>query len=158
MQRIREERITRRSVPNESNKLSNNKNSGGDEENKKDDENINRVDEVDKLLEELKANEPTSDNQFSRLAIICYEMGDLSRSMVYAARFKDSNKALFRDGLKDKNVILSEGKLAMADLLTQLYLLCISMDWDFHELRKLGAEHLAERHQDFKRDRWSEIK
>jgi len=150
MERIRAERLARRSLPNES-KLSNNKNSGGNEENKKDYGNKNEnIDEVDKLLEELKRNEPTSDNLFYRLSIIAYEIGDLHRAIVYAERFKDDPK--MRTGH------LANGKLALADALTQLYLLCISMKWDFHELRKLGADHLAERHQDFKRNGWSDIK
>lgn len=113
---------------------------------------------INKMLKELKKNEPTSDNEFFRLAIINYELGDLNRAIVYSNRFKNSKKALFRDGFKDRDVILSEGKLAMADLLTQLNMLCISMDWDFTELRKLGAEHLKERQKDFQSDGWSEVK
>lgn len=59
--------------------------------------------------------------------IIMYELGDLARAAVYAERFKKSDKVMFRDGFKDRNTILAEGKLAMADLLTQLHMLCISM-------------------------------
>lgn len=39
----------------------------------------------------------------------------------------------------------------------ETHMLCISLGWDFEELRKLGAQHLAERHTDFKRDGWSEV-
>ena len=53
---------------------------------------------------------------------------------------------------------LANGKLALADSLAQLYLLCRTLEWNFHELRKLGADHLAERYKDFIRDRWTEIK
>lgn len=150
MERIRTERISRRSIPNEC-KLSNNENSGGNEENKKNDDNKKEnIDEIDKLLEELKKNEPTSDNLFYRLSIIAYEIGDLHRATVYAERFKSDPK--IRAGH------LANGKLALADALTQLFLLCDTLEWDFHALRKLGAEHLAERHQDFKRDGWNDIK
>jgi len=150
MERIRAERLARRSLPNEG-KLPNNKNSGGDEENKKDYGNKNEnIDEIDKLLEELKKNEPTSDNLFYRLSIIAYEIGDLNRAIVYAERFRGDEK--IRIGH------LANGKLALADALTQLFLLCETLEWDFHALRKLGADHLAERHQDFKRDGWSDIK
>jgi len=110
---------------------------------------------VDTKLKILKSQEPNSDNLFFRLAIIGYEWGDLQRSIVYAERFR--NKLLFRDGFKDKSIILSEGKLAMADMLTQLYLLTISLGWDWDELRELGAQHLEERHKDFKRDGWTEV-
>lgn len=77
-----------------------------------------------------------------RLSIIAYEMGDFHRSIVYAERFKDDKKA----------------RIAHLALLTQLYLLCISLEWDFNKLRELGALHLQERHEDFKRDGWSEVK
>ena len=156
MERIRTERIARRSIPNES-KLSNNKNSGSDEENKKDSDLRHNArgnnlidDEVDKLLKGLKNNEPTSDNLLYRLSIIAYEMGDLNRSIVYMERFKEDKK--IRAGHS------ANGKLALADVLTQLYLLCVSLGWDFHELRKLGAEHLKERQEDFKCQGWNDIK
>ncbi len=122
---------------------------------------------VDDLLQYLKSQEPNSDNLFFRLAIINYEFGDLNRAVVYSERFcnnetifkiKDSKKVMFKDGFKDKKIILSEGKLAMADMLTQLYLLSLSLGWDWNELRKLGAQHLDERHKDFKRDGWTEVK
>jgi hypothetical protein len=114
--------------------------------------------QIDTVLRDLKSNEPTSDNEFFRMNIIMYELGDLSRALVYAERFRNTDKVMFRDGFKDKNTILAEGKLAMADLLTQLHMLCISMDWDIENLREMGAQHLAERQQDFKRDGWSEVK
>lgn len=82
---------------------------------------------IDKTLRGLKSREPTSDNEFFRMNIIIYELGDLARAIVYAERFRNSNKVMFRNGFKDKNIILAEGKLAMADLLTQLHMLCISM-------------------------------
>ncbi len=86
-----------------------------------------------------------------------YELGDLARAIVYAERFRKSDKVMFRNGFKDKNTILAEGKLAMADLLTQLHMLCISMDWDIENLREIGVQHLAERQQDFKRDGWEGV-
>lgn len=123
---------------------------------------------IDNALNELKLKEPTSDNEFFRLAIIGYELHDMLtelhksvanifRAIVYSNRFKGSKKIMFKDGFKDKDTILGEGKLAMADLLTQLYLLCISLKWDFQELRVMGLSHLRERHKDFKRDGWNEV-
>jgi len=120
----------------------------GNEKNKETSGNI--VSDIDKGLIELKGNEPTSDNQFFRMSIIGYELGDLHRAIVYATRFKDDKKM--------RTAHLANGKLAMADLLTQLYLLCSTLEWDFNTLRKLGLDHLRERHGDFRRDGWSEIK
>ena len=163
MERIRVERIAKRSFPNNINNSSkknesveNSKNSGGNLEKIKstDEKDIGNatedVSDVDKLLIQLKNGEPTSDNQFFRLAILAYEMGDLNRSMVYAERFKDDEKA--------RIAYMANGKLALADALTQIYLLCQSVGWNFNELRKLGAEHLKERQEDFKRQGWRDIK
>jgi hypothetical protein len=156
MERIRGERIARRSFPKDLDKISEatgiNNNSGcGEEKTKNIGEDIGSdIRNIDELLVELKNNEPTSDNQFFRLAIIAYEVGDINRSIVYAERFKEDKDA--------RIAYLANGKLAMADALTQLYLLCQSLGWNFHELRKLGAEHLKERHYDFKEQGWSELK
>ena len=167
MERIRVERITKRSFPNNSNKkndgVDNSKNSGGNLEKIKgtDEKDIGNVTEyvsdviedvsdVDKLLIQLKKNEPTSDNQFFRLAILMYEMGDLNRSIVYAERFKNDEKA--------RIAYLANGKLALADALTQLHLLCQSVGWNFNDIRKLGVEHLKERQEDFKKQGWREIR
>jgi len=152
--KLREERIKRNVVPG--NNLHINKG------------NIYLLDsEVDNVLKQLKSQEPNSDNLFFRLAIINYEFGDLNRAIVYSERFcndetmfkiEEGKEVMFRDGFKDKKVILSEGRLAMADMLTQLYLLSLSLGWDWNELRKLGADHLAERHKDFNRDGWKDPK
>lgn len=163
MERIRAERVAKRTFPNSINS-SNKKgesvekdgNSGDDLEKikstgEKDIDNITEdASDVDRLLIELKKNEPTSDNQFFRLAILAYEMGDLNRSIVYAERFKNDEKARIAH--------LANGKLALADALTQLHLLCQTVGWNFNELRKLGAQHLKERQEDFKRQGWREIK
>ena len=150
MEKIRAERIASRSFPNNSSKesesIEKDSNSGGNLEKIED---VNEKSDIDKLLIELKKNEPTSDNQFFRLAILMYEMGDLSRSIVYAERFRDDEKT--------RIIHLANGKLAMADVLTQLYLLCTSIGWNFYELRRLGVEHLKERQEDFKRQRWSKV-
>lgn len=107
------------------------------------------LEDIDKFLKELKRNEPSSDNKLFRMSIIAYEIGDLHRAIAYAIRFKDDEKA--------KAAYLANGKLALADALTQLFLLCISLEWDFKQLRELGALHLQERQEDFKREGWSEI-
>lgn len=78
-------------------------------------------------IKELKKNEPSSDNEFFRTNIIMYEFGDLCRAIVYANRFKNTDKIMFRDGFKEKAIIMSEGKLAMADMITQLRMLCASL-------------------------------
>lgn len=160
LERIREERKRLRSFPkfeeDEESRNGKNDNSREDickisiENSKKSMEILKEIGGIDRLLEELKRNEPSSDNKFFRLSIIAYEMGDFHRSIVYAERFKDDEKARIAH--------LANGKLALADALTQLYLLCLSLEWDFDDLRELGALHLQERHEDFKRDGWSEVK
>lgn len=157
MDRIRTERIARRSIPSELCKLSSSKNSPSSENHEEKENSLTdiprisrSIDEIDRLLRALKKNEPTNDNKFFRLSIIAYEIGDLHRSVIYAERFKSDEK--IRIGY------LAHGKLALADALTQLYLLCETMKWDFHELRKLGAEHLKERQEDFKRQNWNDVK
>lgn len=108
-------------------------------------------------IKELKKNEPTSDNEFFRTNIIMYELGDLCRAIVYANRFKNTDKILFRDGFKGCDTILSEGKLAMADMITRLRMLCVSLNWSFDELSELGIKHLEERQKDHQRDGWCEV-
>lgn len=116
-----------------------------------------RITDVESLLIRLKKNEPTSDNRFFRLSIIAYELGDLNRAIVYANRFNESNGVQFGSNWKSPDAVIAEGKLAMLDLLTQLHMLCLSMNWDFEELRELGAQHLEERQKDFIRDGWTEV-
>lgn len=156
MDKIRAERLRLRSFPDfEKDDSFKNDNSGIADVDEKILENediykLKSVDSVDRLLSELKKNEPSSDDQFFRLSIVAYEIGDLHRAVVYSNRFKDDEKMRIAH--------LAHGKLALADALTQLYLLCLSLEWDFNKLRELGALHLQERHEDFKRDGWSEIK
>lgn len=159
MERIRAERIAQRTFPNNLNKRNDNvdddKNRRCNEDIKetketKEIKEIKEIKDIGELLIELKRNEPTSDNQFFRLAILAYEIGDLNRSIVYAERFRDDEKARIAH--------LAHGKLAMADALTQLYLLCISLGWDFDKLRELGVQHLKERQQDFRIQGWVDIK
>ena len=155
MERIRAERLKLRSFPDfeESDNNSKNDNSSiADVKIIKDEfeDEMKEICDIDQLLSELKKNEPSSDEQFFRLSIIAYEIGDLHRAVVYANRFKNDEKMRIAH--------LAHGKLALADALTQLYLLCLSLGWDFNKLRELGALHLEERHEDFKRDGWSEIR
>jgi hypothetical protein len=152
MDRIRSERLRLRSFPDfeKDNNVKNDNSSIAEINEKIDEDKLKAVCDIDKFLSELKNNEPSSDDQFFRLSIIAYEIGDLHRAVVYSNRFKDDEKMRIAH--------LAHGKLALADVLTQLYLLCLSLEWDFNKLRELGALHLQERHEDFKRDGWSEIK
>lgn len=104
--------------------------------------------DIEAILKELKKIEPTSDNIMFRLNIIGYEFGDLQRALVYAKRFPD-------DKIKQKGYY-AEGKLALADMLTMLQMLCISLGWNFEELRKLGVEHLRERQHEFIEQKWQD--
>lgn len=96
-------------------------------------------------LKRLLRFEPKA-NEFFRLSIILYELGDLAKNLVYAARFPDHAKAHGEDA-----------KLAMADLITMLHALCIEMGWDFEELRLLGLRRLANRYREFHEKGWKEV-
>ena len=113
---------------------------------------INNSD-IDETLRQLKRLEPTSDNPFFRLAIIGYEIGkafaSLEHSIVYTERFKNDEKS--------KQSYLKNAQLELGDCFTQLQLLCETYGFDITETRKLGAQHLAERHEDFKIKGWTEI-
>ena len=82
----------------------------------------------DIVADELK------DSAFQRLIIITYELGDLNRDLFYARHFQDERKAH-----------LANAKLSIADLFTQLSLLCRDLGFKEIELRKLGWRHLQER-------------
>lgn len=95
---------------------------------------------------------------------------ELSKTATYSTR---DLIRFIKDGIPGipyhKNVIVSfkasetvvnamehEAKLGMADLITQCRMLCLDCNWDFDELQILGLEHLKERHEDFKKDGFSE--
>jgi hypothetical protein len=109
--------------------------------------------QINKVLPEIKAREPTSNSPFFRLAIIGYEIGkafaSLEHAIVYAERFKDD--------LTMRNAELKNAQLELGDCFTQLQLLCITYGFDIDETRLLGAQHLAERHEDFKLKGWCEV-
>ena len=109
-------------------------------------------------LMDLKNKEPTSDRPFFRLAIIGYEFGktmsSLEHEIVYAERFKQG----IVDSNKERNAYLKNAQLEIGDCLAQLQLLCITYGFDYIETRQLGVKHLEERHEDFKRKGWTEIK
>ena len=128
--RLREERIKRRGIP----------------------------DPISKKLSDLKKKEPDSDKPFFRLAIIGYEIGktlsSLEHAIVYYERFKQG----IIDDEKERNAYLRNAQIEIGDCFTQLELLCNTYNFNVDETRALGAQHLAERHEDFKVKGWTEIK
>lgn len=136
---LRAERIAKRSFPR-IHQEKENKNSGSFK---------NNSNYIEEKLKELKKDEPSSDNIFRRLAIIGYEYGFVQRHLTYAEIFKEDEK--------ERRIQLTSAKLELADLITQINMLCITMEWDYEELRKLGVKHLEERHEDFKRNNWNDI-
>jgi len=119
---------------------------------------IHKNKKVDDDLTVLKAREPSSHNPFFRLAIIGYEIqktfGSLEHAIVYGERFKDG----IVDTEKEQSAYLRNAQLELGDCFTQLQLLSMTYGWDIDETRELGLKHLAERHEDFKRKGWTEIK
>jgi hypothetical protein len=95
---------------------------------------------------EFRTKEPKAPI-FFRLSVIAYELGDLHRDIVFMVRFPS-----------EKAAHLANAKLSLADLMTQLTLLCDELGFDEDEIRSLGWEHLKERYNEFKRRGWVEIK
>jgi len=93
----------------------------------------------------IEAREPRS-NVFFRLCIIAYEFGDLCRDVVYMHRFP-----------LEKAAHKANAKLSLADLFTQLSLLCKELEFDEEELRRLGWQHLSERYKEFEKRGWVDV-
>ena len=90
-------------------------------------------------------NEPKA-NIFFRLSIIGYELGDLNKDIVYMRRFPN-----------EKEAHRADSKLSLADLLTQISILCIELGFDEEEIRKMGKAHLNERYSEFEKRGWKEV-
>jgi hypothetical protein len=95
--------------------------------------------------EETNMTEPKT-NIFFRLCIIAYEFGDLCRDIVYAHRFPNEHEAH-----------MANAKLSLADLLTQLSIICKELGFNETELRELGVQHLREKHREFEKRRWVDV-
>lgn len=81
---------------------------------------------------------------YAKLVKECMKNG----ALVYAKRFSSDI-----DKIKGYH---AEGKLAVADMLTMIQMLCITLNWNFDELRKLGVEHLRERQHEFIEQKWKD--
>jgi hypothetical protein len=97
---------------------------------------------INKHIQEILTNEPKL-SIIGRLAIISYELGDLIRDLFYANRFPEERWAH-----------LANAKLSLADVFTQLSILCRELGFNEEEIRKLGWEHLRERFEEFKKRGW----
>jgi len=95
----------------------------------------------------MNENHEPKSNIFFRLCIITYEFGDLSKDIVYAYRFP-----------KEHEAHMANAKLSLADLLTQLSILCKELGFNESELRELGFQHLRERFKEFEKRGWVAIK
>lgn len=101
--------------------------------------------DINELLEIRKLEpENTLTRQVLRVGIMGYELGSLQQSII-----KNS-----QENVNDyiKKGYLENGKLGMADLITQCKMLCIDLSWNYREIELLGIEHLKEREKDFKKD------
>lgn len=106
---------------------------------------------MDDLIE-LSKNEPDNSTQrhILRCAIMGYELGAIQQAIV-----RDSSD--LPDHMKNGHI--ENGKLGMADLITQCKMLCLDMGWDYRAIERLGVEHLRERQKDFMNDEgWCEAK
>lgn len=108
------------------------------------------TDDLHEKLLELRKHEPKDSKQrhILRGCIMGYELGAVQQAIK-----QDAQENL------DPNIkkgYIENGKLGMADLITQLKMLCLDMGWDYKEIERLGVEHLVERHEDFKKEGWAE--
>jgi len=97
---------------------------------------------------EPHSSEDTHRRHLLRASILSYEMGDLNRYLVKLGQVNLPTDII--------NGMRSDAKLAMADMIMQLRMVCFDLGWCFDEIQWLGIQHLRERHEDFKKDGWAE--
>jgi len=114
---------------------------------------IDKYDQNDMMAElrKLYGDEPHIDGHqrlILRVVIMGYELGAIQEAVL-----RNASERL-PDNIKRGHI--ENGKLGMADLLTQLKMLCFELGWDYRAIERLGVEHLKERHVDFKKEGWCE--
>ena len=95
--------------------------------------------------EYLKSIEPETP-LLLRAAILSYEVGAITRAMVYASRFTGT-----------KDAYLAAAQTDIGDAIVQLELLCSQLGFSFYDTMDMGWEHLAERYKDFEQDGWAKV-
>jgi hypothetical protein len=80
-----------------------------------------------------------------RIAIINYEIGDLTKNIAYAERFPDSRK-----------IFLALAKADLTDSFVQLHILCKELGYNTLEVIDFGNKRLLERYEDFEKKGWQD--
>ena len=75
-----------------------------------------------------------TETSWHQLAIILYELGDLSKAIVYRERYPE-----------DRIAWNGEAKCAISDLIAQCIVICEREGWDYEEMRQLGIERMIEK-------------
>lgn len=96
--------------------------------------------ELIKILEEVK--EPKA-SVFFRLSLITHNLGELTRDIAYVYRLPQEAKA------HKANI-----KISLADLLTQLSILCLDLGLKEDKIRELGLQRFREKCAEFKKRGW----
>lgn len=78
-----------------------------------------------------------------RVLLIVENVGSLAKLACYATRFPE-----------ERDCHIADMKLAIADSICQLELLCVNMGFNYKEIRQLGRQHTFERFEDFKKRGW----
>lgn len=106
--------------------------------------------EISKELRRLRNQERPSSatKNIIRTNIMGYELGAIQQ---FATR--NSQKNLDPRIIKEHEL---NAQMGMADLITQCRMLCLDMYWNFDEIQKLGLDHLKDRHEELKKDGFSE--
>lgn len=101
------------------------------------------IEELKKAIEEVK--EPKATVWF-RLALITRHLGEVCRDIAYEQRFP-----------KEARAWRADLKINLADLLTQISIMCIELGIDEKEIRRMGIERYKEKAIEHKERGWVEV-
>lgn len=82
-------------------------------------------------LWKLLRKERIQRDRFYRLAILSYQFGDTAKAVVYKEYYGDEG-------------IHAELRLALADVIAQIHVFCLSENLDFEVIEDLGLKRLGE--------------
>lgn len=107
--------------------------------------------DIIKRLMDIKDKEPYTDDArtlIMRGCICGYELGAIQQAIM-------RNSAEHLDPVV-KAGHMANAKLGMADLIVQLRMICITLNWSFKDIQDMGINHLKERHAELDKDGWSD--
>ncbi len=82
-------------------------------------------------LWKIMSKHPVQRDILWRMCILIYELGDTVKAVIYKRYYGDTG-------------VHAELKIALADLIAQIHILCLQANLDFKELEELGLKRLGE--------------